>query len=207
MDSSPPITVPNHHAGHPGFAGASGLVAAMSMLVGRAPMAELAADLIGLTADDRLVDVGCGPGAAARLAGRRGVQVTGVDPARVMRRVAAVVPAPGRGRCTWVEGVAESLPLPDGAATALWSLSCAHHWADVDRALGEARRVLRPGGRLLVIERQRDPEAAGLASHGWASAQADAFAQRCAGAGFADPAVSTHEIGHGSVLAVLATRP
>ena len=207
MDSSPPITVPNHHAGHPGFAGASGLVAAMSMLVGRAPMAELAVDLIGLTADDQLVDVGCGPGSAARRAGRRGAQVTGVDPARVMRRVAAVVPGPGRGRCTWVEGAAESLPLPDGAATAMWSLSCAHHWADVDRALVEARRVLRAGGRLLAIERRVDPAAAGLASHGWGDAQADAFAHRCADAGFAHPVVSTHQIGRGSVLAVSATRP
>ena len=58
------------------------------MTIGRDGDARLAAELTELTAGDRLVDVGCGPGAAARFAAGRGARVTGVDPAPVMLDVA-----------------------------------------------------------------------------------------------------------------------
>lgn len=49
-----------------------------------------------------------------------------------------------------------------------------HHLEDVDRVLAETRRVLRPGGRLLVLEMQRDtwtePELTSIMLHEWAAA-------------------------------------
>jgi hypothetical protein len=66
--------------------------------------------------------------------------------------------------------------------------------------------VLRPGGRFLAIERRTQPGADGLASHGWTDAQADAFADLCRGAGFADVRVEQHQAGRKPVVAVLATR-
>jgi ubiquinone/menaquinone biosynthesis C-methylase UbiE len=47
-----------------------------------------------------------------------------------------------------------------------------HHWHDLDAGLAEVRRVLRPSGRFLAIERQVEPGATGLASHGWTAEQA-----------------------------------
>lgn len=105
-----------------------------------------------------------------------------------MLRVARAVP--GRhGGIVWAEGNAEDLPLPDGSATVVWSLATVHHWRDVARGLGEVLRVLAPGGRLLVIERQSPPDATGVASHGWTAQQAESFAAQCRDAGLADVTV------------------
>ena len=106
----------------------------------------------------------------------------------------------------WQEGTAEGLPLPDGAATVLWSISTVHHWPDVPAGLAEAHRVLRPGGRLLAIERRTRPGAKGLASHGWTDDQAAAFADLCRTAGFTDVRVETHAPGRHALLAVRARR-
>jgi SAM-dependent methyltransferase len=137
---------PNHHADYPGFSGAFGFLAGLTMVLGRGGVARLAADTARVTASDRVVDVGCGPGAAAREAARRGAEVWGVDPAAPMLRIARAITAKDL-RITWSEGVAEALPVPDGAATALWSISTVHHWPDLPGGLAEAFRVLVPGGR------------------------------------------------------------
>jgi SAM-dependent methyltransferase len=184
---------PNHHADYPGFSGVSGLLAGLSMLVGRGGLARLAADLADVQASDRVVDVGCGPGAAAREAARRGASVWGVDPAPVMLRLARTFTARDAG-IVWLEGAAEALPLPDAAATVLWSIATVHHWPDLD-------------GRLLAIERRRSPEARGLASHGWTDEQAQAFAHRCVAAGFVDPHVEKRLVGRAAHLTVTASRP
>lgn len=197
---------PNHHRNHPPFAGPIGLLAALSMSVGRGGNARLAARLTGVGPGDTVVDVGCGPGAAVRRAARAGATVIGVDPAPVMLRVAAVL-TPRSRRIRYVRGAAEALPIEDGAATVLWSIATVHHWADLDAGLREARRVLRPAGRLLAIERRRQPGARGHASHGWTGDQADAFAHRCERHGFADVRVEAHDGGRRPVLAVLAVAP
>jgi ubiquinone/menaquinone biosynthesis C-methylase UbiE len=197
--------VPNHHAHHPAFSGISGLIAALSMVVGRRPIARLAAGLAQLGAGDDLVDVGCGPGAAAREGARLGATVVAVDPAPVMLAVARRLTRRSAA-IDWVEGTAEALPVVDDSATVLWSLAAVHHWADVDAGLAEAGRVLRPGGRLVIIEREVRPGATGHASHGWTAPQADAFAQACRVAGFRDVEVSRDPAGRDVALSVRATR-
>jgi ubiquinone/menaquinone biosynthesis C-methylase UbiE len=174
---------PNHHAHHPPFTGVRGYLAALSMVAGRTDDADLAIGLAEMGRGDVVVDIGGGPGAAARRAASRGAgAVVGVDPSRPMLRVARLLT---RARAVrYVEGRAESLPLPDHSATVVWSLATVHHWGDVDRALGEVHRVLRPGGRFLVSERERSEDATGLASHGWTAAQAAAFAAACRAHGF-----------------------
>src|SRR5579875_916948 len=138
--------VPNHHAHHRGFAGVRGVAAGLTMLIGRGALARLACELTGVGRNDRVIDVGCGPGAAARQAGSRGATVTGVDPAPVMLGLARILTR--RPGVSWLEGTAEALPVRDGAATVLWSIATVHHWSDLDAGLTEARRVLWPGGAL-----------------------------------------------------------
>lgn len=196
--------VPNHHGHHAGFSGVTGFLAALSMTVGRSGDAKFAAGVTGLTARDAVLDVGCGPGVAARHAASLGAQVTGLDPAPVMLRTARALSLLSR-RVQWVEGVAESLPLPDDSVTVLWSLACVHHWPDLPTGLREAARVLRPGGRFLALERHTQPGARGLASHGWTDERAAAFAARCVEHGFVDPKVVHHTHGRRSVVGVLAT--
>jgi ubiquinone/menaquinone biosynthesis C-methylase UbiE len=197
---------PNHHGHHPGFAGPTGLLAALSMTVGRGGDARLAAELTRLGPDDAVVDVGCGPGTAVRHAARVGARVTGVDPAPVMLRVARALTLPSR-RVHYRAGGAEALPLPDHSATVLWSLATVHHWSDLDAGLREALRVLQSGGRFLTIERHTQPGARGLASHGWTDDQAAAFAAHCEALGFIDAGVGRHTAGRRSTVSVLTIAP
>jgi ubiquinone/menaquinone biosynthesis C-methylase UbiE len=202
--SSPLPVVPNHHADYPPFQGVGGALAGLSMLIANRDRVSLAIELSTLSGTDRVVDVGCGPGTAARAGARCGAQIIGVDPApsmlsiarRVTRRTDAIV---------WRQGTAESLPVPDSWATVVWSIATVHHWNDVDRGLAEVRRVLGSRGRLVVVERQVRPGASGHASHGWTNDQADAFAHRCTQAGFVDPAVTQHRSGRSSLVAVTAS--
>jgi ubiquinone/menaquinone biosynthesis C-methylase UbiE len=197
-------TVPNHHAHHPPFAGIRGLVAALSFSVGRDADGELAVRLTGTGPDDHVLDVGCGPGVAVRRASRVATSVTGIDPAPVMLRVARLLTVRRRAPAArYLEGTAEHLPVPDASATVWWSLATVHHWTDIDAGLAEARRVLRPGGRLLAVERHVAPGAHDLDSHGWTDEQAAAFADRCRAAGFVDLGIGHHDT-HRPVLAVVA---
>lgn len=196
-------TVPNHHHDHPGFAGVPGLIAALSMIVGRGEGARLAADLVGLRTGDRLVDIGCGPGVAARHAARTAASVVAVDPAPVMLKVARAADI-GRSKVAHREGSAEALPLDTDSATVAWTLASVHHWGDLDVAIAEIRRVLAPGGRFLAIERARDEDATGLASHGWTAAQAFSFADLCRERGFDDVTVEQHPHRHSQAHCVLA---
>lgn len=200
------MTTVNHHADHPGFAGVSGLFIGLFMNVAGAAVARLAVDLAAVSETDRVVDVGCGPGTAVRHAARRGARATGVDPAPAMLRLARTLTR-GRPEITWAEGTAEQLPQPDGSATVLWSIATVHHWRDVSAGLAEAHRVLRPGGRLLAIERSVRPGATGLASHGWTDRQAESFAACCASAGFEAVRVEQHSPGRRVVAVVRAARP
>ncbi|MFD2417542.1 class I SAM-dependent methyltransferase [Amycolatopsis pigmentata] len=78
-------------------------------------------------------------------------------------RVTAIEPDPGmlaelRRRHPGVsalDGVAEHIPLPDGQADAVL-IGQAFHWFDLDRALTEIARVLKPGGRLVALWNEDD---------------------------------------------------
>ncbi len=194
----------NHHADHPGFSGVMGAVFGLIFLAIGRSKARLAVDLAEVSENDRVVDIGCGPGSAVREAARRGARATGVDPSSVLLRLARAVTRDAT--VEWVEGTAENLPLPDGSATIEWSLATVHHWKDVGLGLKEAHRVLAPKGRLLAVERQSQPGATGLASHGWTQQQAESFASQCRAAGFGDVAVDRHGEGRRAVWAVSATR-
>jgi ubiquinone/menaquinone biosynthesis C-methylase UbiE len=206
MHTTPTPTVPNHHGDHPGFSGIGGLLAGLTMIAGRGEVARLAVQLTRVAPDDRVVDVGCGPGVAAREAARLASAVTGVDPAAPMLALARRLTR-RRSSVTWTEGTAERLPLPDDSATVLWSISTVHHWRDIDLGIAEAGRVLVRGGRFLAIERRARPGARGHASHGWTNEQADVFAERCRAAGFLDVRVETSKMRKKTVLAVQGIAP
>jgi SAM-dependent methyltransferase len=201
--TDPPTPAVNHHADHAGFAGMTGLVVGLGMLVIGRGNARLAVDVASVSDADRVVDIGCGPGGAARGAARRGATVVGVDPAPMMLRLAGAVTR-GQPSITWSQGTAEALPLADGWATVAWSLRTVHHWKDVTAGLAEVRRVLAPAGRFLVMERRVQPGATGLASHGWTEPQAESFQAQCRATGFGAVRIDQHPAGRGAVWVVRA---
>jgi ubiquinone/menaquinone biosynthesis C-methylase UbiE len=90
-----------------------------------------------------VADLGCGTGWLGSALADRGCQVVGVDLSAGMLRVAAAR-LPGRV----VQGDLRRLPIRDGGVDAVWSVYALLHVPRVDlaTALGEVRRVLRPGG-------------------------------------------------------------
>lgn len=203
MDDHAP---PNHHANYPGFAGVAGLVAALSMAFGRKGDARLAVRLSGMRSGDTVVDIGCGPGVAVRYAARLGAQVTGVDPAPVMLRVARLLTW-RRARARYIKGAAEAIPLPEGSAAVVWSIATVHHWPDIDVGLREVRRVVLSGGRLVVMERRAQRGARGHASHGWTDEQAATFSDRCREHRFTDVRLERTTMGRRSTVSVMASAP
>jgi SAM-dependent methyltransferase len=196
-----------HAHGHERFQGVSGLVIAATMLVGRGSLSRLVAGLAGVGPGDRVLDVGCGPGGAAREAARRGATVTGVDPAPVMLRLGRYLSRGQSGRrIEFVAGTAETLPVPDRAVTVAWAISSAHHWPDVPAGLRELHRVLAPGGRLIIAERAARPGARGLAAHGFTDAQAAETAAAAQAAGFAGARHEIHRAGRRTLALVRAHR-
>lgn len=200
-------SAPNHHAHYPGFAGPVGFLAAASMVLGGGGNARLAERVSELDASDAVADIGCGPGTAARRAARLGASVVAIDPAPVMLRLARFLTRRSAHTARYATGSAEALPLPDSSVSVAWSIASVHHWGDLDAGLQEARRVLKPGGRLVAIERLARPGATGLASHGWTPEQASAFAERCRAHGFTDAKVSRHGGGRRAKVSVRATAP
>jgi SAM-dependent methyltransferase len=107
---------------------------------------------------ERVVEIGSGMGAAMIVAARTGSSLVAVDPTPYMRRILKLrrLALPGRQRIEVVDGAAESLPVADGSVDAVWTVNTMHHWSDADRALREIHRVLRPGGRLLLVDEDFD---------------------------------------------------
>jgi len=112
----------------------------------------------GLAPGMRVIDVGCGTGLVARealtLVGARG-SLVGVDPSPGML-VQAQLPG-----ARFIEGRAERIALPDASADFVCMGYALRHIDDVDAAFAEFRRVLRPSGRLLMLEITRPTSAVG----------------------------------------------
>jgi ubiquinone/menaquinone biosynthesis C-methylase UbiE len=126
----------------------------------------------GVGPGDRVLDVGTGPGylalAASRLIGPEGAAV-GIDASPEMIDRARMRAAREGARAEYQVASAESLPFEEGSFDVAVSRLVLHHLPGELklRALGEVRRVLRPGGRLLVAD-MASPAAKGahhLAAH------------------------------------------
>jgi ubiquinone/menaquinone biosynthesis C-methylase UbiE len=108
--------------------------------------------------DRRILDVGCGTNRFAAGVIKRfpGVQVIGLDLcARMLRH--------GRHRCReadqrahLVQGDSEHLPFADDTFDVVTCSHSFHHYPKQDRVVVEMHRVLKPGGRLMIIDGDRD---------------------------------------------------
>jgi ubiquinone/menaquinone biosynthesis C-methylase UbiE len=110
-------------------------------------------DLAAPQAGDTVVDVGCGTGLLALAFAERTARVWAIDSAPAMiEHLRAKARSAGLRNVESVVASAVSLPLVDETADLVVSNYCLHELrsADKDRALAEAMRVLKPGGRLVV---------------------------------------------------------
>jgi ubiquinone/menaquinone biosynthesis C-methylase UbiE len=98
---------------------------------------------------DRVLDVATGTGYTALGLAPLVREVIGVD---VSEGMLAQARAKGMANARFELGAAEALPFPDGAFDVVVSRIAPHHFTSVPAFVGEAHRVLKPGGRLLIAD-------------------------------------------------------
>jgi ubiquinone/menaquinone biosynthesis C-methylase UbiE len=106
---------------------------------------------------EKALDVGCGPGTLAIALARKvapGGEAVGIDASPEMIDAARRKAARKHSHARFEPAAIESLPFPDATFDLATSTFMLHHLpADVqDRGLAEVRRVLKPGGRLVIVD-------------------------------------------------------
>jgi SAM-dependent methyltransferase len=160
---------------------------------------RIVVDELKLTSDDRVLEVGCGPGAAVEMAAAQ----IGAD------RVAAVDPSSTfvdmvRKRVPGADirvGGAEDSPFDDGTFTAIWSIASMHHWPDRDAGLAGVTAKLAPGGRLLVAERLL-----GKPGHGITAQQTSEVVDRLRELGYVDVDTFERRNGRRTIMMIRAVK-
>jgi SAM-dependent methyltransferase len=126
---------------------------------GNASLNAWTSSLLDIQAADRVLDLGCGPGAALAANARRTAAgfAVGLDYAAAMiqqarRRNAALV---RQGRAGLARGDAAALPFADQSFTVVYAVNVIYFWPDAAGALQEIRRVLCHGGKVAIATRPR----------------------------------------------------
>jgi ubiquinone/menaquinone biosynthesis C-methylase UbiE len=117
---------------------------------------EALSDAIG-----RLLMIGVGPGADLMFLPSAVTSVAAVEPVAAFRRMASALAGRHGIAVDVVDGVAESIPFPDNSFDSVHVALVLCSVDDVGAALREIRRVLAPGGRLVVLEHVRGDGAMG----------------------------------------------
>lgn len=117
-----------------------------------ADLQQLAQELASLPAA-RVLDLGCGAGHASFAAAGVAAEVTAYDlSAEMLAVVEGAARDKGLANIRTRQGTAESLPFGDASFDAVISRMSAHHWRNVPAALTEMHRVLKPGGKIVLID-------------------------------------------------------
>ncbi|QIS22133.1 bifunctional 2-polyprenyl-6-hydroxyphenol methylase/3-demethylubiquinol 3-O-methyltransferase UbiG [Nocardia terpenica] len=106
--------------------------------------------LLGLELEElRVLDVGCGGGVLAEAFAGAGCAVTGVDPSQPSLDAARAHARDSGRAIRYQPASAEELPFPDASFDVVYCCDVLEHVSDLNAAIGEAARVLKPGGYYL----------------------------------------------------------
>ncbi|MDX1744930.1 MAG: methyltransferase domain-containing protein [Halobacteriales archaeon] len=115
-----------------------------------ADMRSEAVELADIDTDDRVLDVGCGTGYATEALLAEAEDVHGLDQS-AHQLDQAFAKFGRRGPVRFYRGDAERLPFRDDSFDVVWSSGSIEYWPDPVATLAEFRRVVRPGGTVLVV--------------------------------------------------------
>jgi ubiquinone/menaquinone biosynthesis C-methylase UbiE len=120
---------------------------------------ELTIRLLDLKPDSKVLDVGCGTGhAVLQLASIVSAgKACGIDVSPGMvEKASSKVPQELKEIVEFVQASSEDIPYPNGQFNHVLCTNSFHHYPDPLRALGEMRRVLKPGGQIVIFENAPD---------------------------------------------------
>jgi SAM-dependent methyltransferase len=110
------------------------------------PMYKKVLEQLTLTGNTLLLDDGCGSGLFSYMAIRAGAEVIGIDAARGLLDVARS----RNPRNNFMEEDIEALPFVPNSFDVVTAFNSLHYAGNFEKALAEAKRVLKPGGRLVI---------------------------------------------------------
>lgn len=120
---------------------------AIAFITSLSGQAEIASDLGNINTDCRVLDVGCGPGILSEILAKHAASVVGIDFSKNMIEQAKS----RRSGAEFQVANAETLPFGDGEFDVAICCYTSHHFARPHVVYNEIRRVLKPGGRLVVL--------------------------------------------------------
>jgi SAM-dependent methyltransferase len=138
-----------------------GEIVARVMAFETGPVNRIAIEKVAVQAGEAVLEIGCGHGRTlARIAAAPGTFLAGINPSDVMvrlarRRLRRWIAA---GRADVALASSAKLPHADARFDAALAVHVVYFWREPLVDLAEIRRVLRPGGRLLLVYRPRDKE-------------------------------------------------
>ena len=180
-----------------------------SMNIGHGRLHQWGLKAAGIQLTDRVLDVGCGGGKAiSRILEETRREVAGIDHSPEAVKTARSVnrAAISSGRLRIVESSVESLPFRDGFFDVVTAFETTYFWPELQAGLTEIRRVLSPGGRLVIANEFADRASAGA----WAGRlnmrvpDSEALAGAAYEAGFLMVDVSVHP--HNGWLRLVAAK-
>ena len=156
-----------------------------------------------------VADIACGEGYLSVEAACWARRVVGIDrSAEVLKRARALADRRGVKNIVWKKGEIEKLPLEDESVDVALLSQALHHAVDPTRAVSEAARVLRPGGRLLVLDLREHDQAwvRDRVGDRWLGFKDDALERLLKNAGLSDVTVRTGARQTGDPFTVLVAR-
>ncbi len=195
------------HAARP--AGILGWLLAHVMAKETAAANAVTMTLAEIGGGDHVLDVGCGPGVAVATIARRLTtgRIVGLDPSGTMIGLAtrANRAAIAQGTAVIEQGDAARLPHAASSFDRILSTHTMYFWADLERVAQELRRVLKPGGRLVLGFGAPEHMRHDFPSSVYSLRSADEVCQALRRAGFDDIRVETRTLGHRPMHWMIAT--
>jgi len=118
-----------------------------------ASVGTLVVERAGVTGDDVVLDVACGSGNATIPAAKTGATTTGLDITPELLEAGKMAAAEAGVEIEWIVGDAQDLPFDDASFDVVTSVFGCMFAPDHRRTAEELARVLKPGGRFLLVVR------------------------------------------------------